>query len=65
MNDVGRHDALFQPRRLSPFIIIGVITIPALFVWLLLRRGYSFHVRCGGFLLLGHSLVTAAVRLYA
>jgi hypothetical protein len=65
MNSVGHQDPMFQRRRLSPFIIIGVITIPALFVWFLLRPGYSFHIKCGGFLLLGHSLVIAGVRLFA
>lgn len=52
-----------EPRRLSLWLILGVYVLPLLFFWFLLRTGYSHHVRLGGFLLLLHSLILAAVRL--
>jgi hypothetical protein len=48
-----------EPRRLSLWLILGVQICPVIFTWFLLRRGYSHHVRLGGFLLMGHSLLTA------
>ena len=39
-----------EPRRLSGWLILGVLTIPAIFVWFVLRRGYSSDVRLGAFL---------------
>jgi hypothetical protein len=39
-----------DPRQLSHWLVIGVLSVPGIFVWFLLRRGYSRHVRTGGFL---------------
>ncbi len=39
-----------DPRRLSGWLLSGVLTLPVIFVWLLLRRGYSRDVRLGAFL---------------
>ena len=39
-----------MPRPLSPWLILSVLAFPILFVWLLLRPGYSTDVRLGGFL---------------
>ena len=37
------------PRRLSGWLLCGLLVAPGLFVWLLLRRGYSNQLRAGGF----------------
>jgi hypothetical protein len=59
----GVTDGAQQPRRLSLWLILGVYILPVIFFWLLLRRGYSHHVRLGGFLLMLFTLATAAARL--
>jgi len=37
-------------RPLSAWLILAILSVPLIFVWLLLRRGYSAHVRRGAFL---------------
>jgi len=39
------------------------VAVPAIFVWFLLRRGYSRHVRRGGFLHLALGLIVEAARM--
>lgn len=39
-----------EPRELSALLLLGILALPLLFVWLLLRPGYSRDVRTGGFL---------------
>lgn len=38
------------PRRLSGPLLLAILVLPLVFVWLLLRPGYSRDVRIGGFL---------------
>ena len=59
----GRSDAprlLGEPRRLSGWLLSGVLALPVIFVWLLLRRGYSRDVRLGAFL---YAVLFPALRL--
>ena len=39
-----------EPRVLTGPVFIAILALPILFVWLLLRRGYSRDLRIGGFL---------------
>jgi hypothetical protein len=39
------------------------VAVPAIFVWFLLRRGYSMHVRRGGFLHLAFGLIVSAAQM--
>ena len=39
-----------EPRRLSAPLLFAILILPPVFVWLLLRRGYSRDVRTGAFL---------------
>jgi hypothetical protein len=39
-----------DPRQLSAWLLLGILTIPGLFVWFTLRRGYSTDLRIGAFL---------------
>ncbi|HYD37945.1 MAG TPA: hypothetical protein VEA60_10050 [Allosphingosinicella sp.] len=39
-----------EPRRLSALLLLAILALPALFVWLLLRNGYSRELRTGAFL---------------
>jgi hypothetical protein len=52
-----------EPRKLRPWLIVGVYCAPILFAWFLLRPGYSFDARLGAFLLMGFSLFVAIARL--
>ena len=36
-------------RRLSPALLLGMLTIPTLFVWFFLRRGYPSSLRRAAF----------------
>ncbi len=56
-------DGSASPRRLSLGLIVGVIIVPVIFFWFLLRPGYSFQVRLGGFLLLMMTFALFALRL--
>jgi hypothetical protein len=49
------------PRLLEPWIVIGVLAVPAIFFWFLLRPGYSRHARVGGFLLFTMTAVAGLV----
>lgn len=39
-----------EPRRLSARLLLAILALPLLFVWLLLRPGYSRDLRIGAFL---------------
>lgn len=39
-----------EPRCLSPSLLFAILLLPLVFVWLLLRRGYSRDLRTGAFL---------------
>ena len=39
-----------EPRRLSAPLLFAILILPPVFVWLLLRPGYSRDVRTGAFL---------------
>ncbi len=53
-----------EPRRLSAALILGVLVAPAIFAWLVLRRGYSRDVRIGAFLLLGFAVAMQLSQLW-
>ena len=48
-----------EVRKLSAILVLGVLAFPAIFVWFLLRSGYSSDVRTGGFLCLGVGILSA------
>ncbi len=37
------------PRRLHPVLLLGLLAVPVLAVWFLLRPGYSAGLRWAGF----------------
>lgn len=49
-----------EPRRLSAWLLLGILSVGPVFVWLTLRRGYSRDVRIGAFL---YSFAMPAVTL--
>lgn len=51
-----------EPRRLSAPLLAGILSLPLLFVWLLLRPGYSRDVRTGAFF---YALLFPALQLAA
>jgi hypothetical protein len=51
-----------QPRRLSAPLLLAILALPLLFVWLLLRLGYSSDLRTGAFL---YALLFPALQLAA
>jgi hypothetical protein len=40
-----KHDDPTRPRRLSAPLLAGMLTVPTVFVWLFLRRGYTSSLR--------------------
>ena len=48
MTTTGASDA--EPRRLSAWLLLGILSVGPVFVWLTLRRGYSRDLRIGAFL---------------
>lgn len=51
-----------EPRRLSAALLAAILALPILFVWLLLRPGYSRDLRTGGFL---YAFLVPALQLAA
>ena len=51
-----------EPRRLSAPLLLAILALGPVFVWLLLRPGYSSDVRTGGFL---YAFLYPALRLAA
>ena len=51
-----------EPRRLSAPLLLAILALPLLFVWLLLRPGYSRDLRIGAFL---YALLFPAAQLAA
>ena len=51
-----------EPRPLSVWLILAVLTAPLLFAWLTLRRGYSKDVRSGAFLNAGLAVMMGLAR---
>lgn len=51
-----------EPRRLSGWLLIGVLTLPIIFTWFTLRRGYSIDLRRGAFLHLGLAVLVGIAR---
>lgn len=49
-----------EPRRLSAPLLLAILALPIVFVWLLLRPGYSRHLRTGAFL---YALLFPALQL--
>ena len=39
-----------ESRRLSAWLLLGILSLGPVFVWLTLRRGYSRDLRIGAFL---------------
>ena len=52
-----------EPRRLSVWLLAAIICAPPLFVWFLLRRGYSNTLRAGGFAFAGLHVALGLARL--
>jgi hypothetical protein len=42
-----------EPRRLGVFLLVGMLTIPTIFVWLTMRRGYAASFRQAAFIYAG------------
>ena len=51
------------PRHLSAPLLLGILFLPVVFVWLLLRRGYSNALRAGAFLYFGVGVAVGLVKL--
>jgi hypothetical protein len=51
-----------EPRWLSAPLLLGILALPVVFVWLLLRPGYSRDLRLGAFL---YALLFPALQLAA
>ncbi|HEX8625324.1 MAG TPA: hypothetical protein VF782_09615 [Allosphingosinicella sp.] len=51
-----------EPRRLTAPLLIAILALPVVFVWLLLRPGYSRDLRTGAFL---YALMFPALQLAA
>ena len=44
---------LEEPRHVGPLLATAIVAMPALFTWLLLRRGYAGSTRRAGFFFMG------------
>ena len=51
-----------EPRRLTAPVLTAILALPVVFVWLLLRPGYSRDLRTGAFL---YALTFPALHLAA
>lgn len=51
-----------EPRRLSAWLILGILALPLIFAWFTLRAGYSNAVRSGALLYLMIAILVAVVR---
>jgi hypothetical protein len=47
---MAEHEPCIEPRPLSAALLLAILALPLLFVWLLLRPGYSRDLRIGAFL---------------
>jgi hypothetical protein len=55
----SRHESVRLPRRhLSAPLLLGILVLPAVFFWLLLRRGYANSLRVGAFIYLALCVAT-------
>ena len=45
-----------EPRPLSPPLLAGILILPVVFFWFLLRPGYSNSLRVGAFLYMALSV---------
>ena len=50
-------------RHLSAPLLLGILFLPVVFFWFLLRRGYSNALRAGAFLYLGLGVAMGLVRI--
>jgi hypothetical protein len=55
-------DATEEPRRVTSWLLLGVLALPLVFSWFTLRRGYSRDVQVGAFLHLGLAALIALAR---
>ena len=53
------------PRPLSAWLLIGMLTLPILFCWLLLRREYSRSQRIAGFTYAGATIAIGITGAFA
>ena len=53
-----------EPRHLSPPLLLGILVLPAIFFWFLLRRGYSSELRLGAFLYMAMTMALGFVRTF-
>ena len=53
-----------EPRRLTPLLLLGILVLPVIFVWFLLRRGYSNTLRGGAFAYMAVTLALGVVQAF-
>ena len=46
-------EAVIDQRHVSPLLAVGIVALPLIFVWLLLRKGYAPSTRWSGFIYTG------------
>lgn len=56
---------LEAPRRLRGWLLVGMVMAPLLFVWFLLRRGYSRRLRLAGFTYAAVMFASALLGIWA
>jgi hypothetical protein len=64
MQDGSARASILPPlrrRQISDRLIIGIVLLPQVFVWFLLRRGYSAKLRIAAFL---YALGPPAILIY-
>jgi hypothetical protein len=50
-----------ETRRLSGPLLLGILVLPVVFSWFLLRRGYSNSLRMGAFLYMGVGIAAGVI----
>jgi hypothetical protein len=63
MEKAGMSEGASEPRPLSPVLLLGILVLPVIFFWLLLRPGYSSTLRWGAFLYMAMTLGVAMLRM--
>jgi hypothetical protein len=63
MEKDGISEGSSEPRPLSPMLLLGILVLPVIFFWLLLRPGYSSALRWGAFLYMAMTLGVAMLRM--
>jgi high-affinity Fe2+/Pb2+ permease len=53
-----------EPRRLSAILLLGILILPVIFFWFLLRRGYSTTLREAAFLYMAVNVMLGLFRAF-